>query len=62
MLLKRILNRLRECVSEFLNPITVQHLKKSEEHISEEIHLTKVEVSTAIISLKAGKAPGKGDI
>ena len=37
-------------------------MKTSEKQIIEEIHLTEVEVSTGIKSLKAGKAPGEDDI
>ena len=33
-------------------------METSEEQIGKEIHLTEAEVSTAIKSLKAGKAPG----
>ena len=34
----------------------------SEEKIGKKIYLTEAEVSTAIKSLKTGKAPGKDDI
>ena len=59
---KSILNRWRDNFCELLNPVTVQHLETFEEQIGEEIHLTKAELSTAIKSLKAGKAPDKDDI
>ena len=45
-----------------LNPVTVQQLETSKEQIGKEIHLTEAEVSTAIKSLKAGKAHGEDDI
>ena len=59
---KGILNCWREYFCEFLNLVTVQHLETFEEQFAEEIHLTKAEVSTAIKSLKTGKAPDKDDI
>ena len=37
-------------------------METSEEQFGEEIHLIEVEVSTAIKSLKVGKAAGKDDI
>ena len=37
-------------------------METSKEQIGKEIHLTEAQVSTAIKSLKAGKAPGKDDI
>ena len=62
VLLKGILNRLREYFCELLKLITVQHLETSEGQIGEEIHLTEAKVSTKIKSLKAGKASGEDDI
>ena len=59
---KIILNLWREYFCELLNPVTVQHLKTSEEQIGEKIYLTETEVSTVIKSLKAGNVPGKDDI
>ena len=59
---KGILNRWRKYFCKLLNPVTVQHLKTFEEQIGEETHLTKTKVSTAIKSLKAGKAPDEDDI
>ena len=59
---KGILNCWREYFCQLLNILIVQHLAKSEEQFGEEIHLTEAEVRTAIKSLKAGKALGKGDI
>ena len=37
-------------------------METSEKQIGYEIYLTKAKVSTAIKSLKAGKAPGEDDI
>ena len=54
---KGILNRGKE----YLNPITAQHLETSEEKIGEEIYLTEAEMSTAMKSLKAGKARDEDD-
>ena len=59
---KGILNLRREYFCEILNPVTVQHLEISDEQIGEEIHLIEAEVSTAIKSSKAGKAPGENYI
>ena len=59
---KGILNHWRENFCKLFYPVTVQHLKTSEEQFGKEIHLTEAEVSTAIKSLKAGKAPGEDDI
>ena len=59
VLLKRqkgILNCWGEYFFELLNPVTVQHLEISEEQIREESYLAEAKVSTAIKSLKAGKA------
>ena len=50
---KDILNRWKEYFCELLNPVTVQHLKTSEEQFDEEIYLTEAKVSTAIKSLVA---------
>ena len=59
---KGILNCSREYFCELLNPVTVQHLETSEEQIGKEIYLTEAEMSTAIKSLKTGKAPGEDNI
>ena len=59
---KGILNCWREYFCQLLNPVTVQYLETPEEQIGEKIHLTEAEVSTAIKSLKAGKAPCENDI
>ena len=59
---KGILNRRKEPFCQLLNPVTFQHLETSEEEFGEEIHLSEAEVSTAIKSLKADKAPGEDDI
>ena len=53
---------LKEYFCELLYSVTVQHLEISEKEIGEEIDLTKAELSTAIISLKAGKASVEADI
>ena len=52
----RSIKHWREYFCKLLNPVTVQHLKTSKDH------LTEAEVSTAVKSLKAGKAPGENDI
>ena len=59
---KGILNCWREYFCELLNPVTVQYLETSQKQFSQEIHLTKAELRTAIKSLEAGKALGKDDI
>ena len=59
---KLILNRRREYFCQLLISVTVQHLKTSEEQIGEEIYLTETEVSSAIKSLKTGKALGEDNI
>ena len=59
---KGILNHRREYFCQLLNPVRIQHLETSEEQFGEEIYLTEAEVSTAIKSLKASKAPGEDDI
>ena len=59
---KGILNHWRKYFCELLNPVIVQHLKTFEKQIGEEIHSTKTEVSTAMKSLKAGKAPDEDDV
>ena len=59
---KGILNCWIKYVYKLLNPVTVQHLKTSKEQICKKFHLTEVQVSTAIKSLKSGKAPDKNDI
>ena len=58
---KGILNCWREYHRDLLNPVTVRHLKTSEGQIGKEIYLTKTELSTAIKSLRAGKAAGEDD-
>ena len=42
--------------------ILEEHLEISKKQFDEKIHLSKAEVSTAIKSLKAGKAPGEDDV
>ena len=53
---------LKKILCQLLHPVTVQQLEASNKQIGEEIYLTEAKVSTAIKSLKAGKASGENNI